>query len=420
MKIVDFFSGEYIDIKDELNLYVCGPTVYDDPHIGNMRPIIFFDILNRVFSLEGKVNFVHNITDVDDKIILRAKELKIKESDLAVKYENEYLKLLDKLNIIKPNHMPKVTNHIPGMINFIQDIIDKKYAYEKDGSIYFDVINFKNYSKKDLLNLEGLTNKEDLLNKKNSNDFVLWKKTNEGINWDSPWGKGRPGWHTECAYFVKEIFGNNGIDVHGGGIDLKFPHHINEMAQYEAVTGNDLSKLWFYVGHVEFENIKMSKSKNNFISAKDFIKNYGANTLRMIMIVNNITKPININDSVIINSQKIITKIKNCLVKSMINFSTELERELNIANPSDKFIDVLKDNLNTSEAITMILEQVKNINSEKNINRKADMVEELIADISLLGFSINVNYNQYKDKLKNAKINSNYQLLDELKKEIIT
>lgn len=421
MKLVNFFNKEKIELKEEISMYVCGPTVYDDPHIGNMRPIITFDILHRVALLKNKVVFVHNITDVDDKIIVRAKELGITEKEITEKYTKEYKELLEKLNIIKPTHLPLVTEHILGMISFIQELIDKNFAYESNGSVYFEVNKLTSYGIKDIINLEGLTENDALKEKRSQKDFVLWKKTSNGVKWDSPWGKGRPGWHTECAYFVKYFFGENGIDIHGGGIDLKFPHHINEMAQYEASTGNEMSKIWYYVGHLNIEKEKMSKSLNNFIKAKDFISEYGADTLRMMMILTNHQKPLNITNETILNSKNIILKIKNSIKKALVDLSSKFDIDINFeSQPTKKFVEILNDNLNTVEAIDLILEHIKDLNLETEINRKARIVEEIVANLSLLGFKYNINYNNIRKEIENSKKNLNFDILDKLREGIIT
>ncbi len=364
MKLVDFYSKNKISFNNDLTLYVCGPTVYSDPHIGNMRPIIIFDILNRVFSLNGNVNFVHNITDVDDKIIAKAKKLNISETEISNKYTQKYLDLLKKLNIKMPNHMPKVTENIDGIIEFINKLIEKKFAYVSNGSVYFSVDGYKNYGKLLQTDLSQFDDFEKNLEKKNNQDFALWKKTSEGIKWKSPWSEGRPGWHTECAFFIEKYFGNNGVDVHGGGIDLKFPHHINEMAQYETCCSlNNTAKVWRYIGHVDFENEKMSKSLGNTILAKDFIDKYGSDVLRMLMIQTSPLNPINANSNSISNSIKLVEKIKNSLIKSMLNLAKNFNYELNTSNPSKEFIEILEDDLNITNGITFILDQVKIINS---------------------------------------------------------
>ncbi len=418
MKITDFYSKKKIELKNDINMYVCGPTVYSDPHIGNMRPIIIFDILNRVASLKGNVNFVHNITDVDDKIINKAIELGVSESDVSEKYTNEYLFLLDKLNIKTPTHMPKVTENIEGIINFIDKLVNEGKAYEVNGSVYFNVKSYDGYGKLLNSNIDDLLDNEVNNDKINPQDFALWKKTDKGIKWDSPWGEGRPGWHTECSFFIDKYFGSEGIDIHGGGIDLQFPHHINEMAQFETHCNVcKTSKAWSYVGHINMGDEKMSKSLGNIVSAKDFIDEHGANTLKMIMLQTSILNPISLTDDVINNAKKIIDKIKNAIKKALLSLAFETEYTLNTIHPTAEFIELLEDDLQVSNAITLILNQVKEVNA--GVVGNEDKLEELISNINLLGIHFEINYNEIKEQLRKAKMDADYEVLDKLREEII-
>ncbi len=418
MKLKDFYSKQIIELNDDINMYVCGPTVYDDPHIGNMRPIIIFDILNRVASLKSKVTFIHNITDVDDKIIAKAIEQGVSESEISETYTQKYLDLLDKLNIVKPTHMPIVTSNIDGIIEFISELIKNGDAYESNGSVYFSVKGFTNYGKLMESQLDDLVDNEVNEDKRDSKDFALWKQTVDGIKWDSPWGKGRPGWHTECAYFINKYFGSNGLDIHGGGIDLKFPHHINEMAQYESCCEvEQTSKVWSYVGHINLGDEKMSKSLGNIISAEDFINEHGAMTLRMIMLQTSMLNPMSLTDDAITNAKNIITKIINALVKSLINLAIETDVELNEVSPSSEFVSILENDLDVVNSLTFILEQVKKINSGIVGNEQTLM--ELISNLNLIGFEFENNYNQLRTEIKKAKQESNFELLDKLRKEVI-
>lgn len=424
MKITDFYTKNKNEFRNEISLYVCGPTVYDQPHIGNMRPIITFDIFNRVASLESKVNFLHNITDVDDKIINKAMDLNTDEKSISMKYEKEYLDLLNDLNIKVPNKMPKVTENINGMIDFIKRIIKKGYGYESGGNVFFNTKKFTNYSKLDNSNLEGLIiNGDDDKNidslKINSSDFALWKKTNVGKQWTSPWGEGRPGWHTECAFFIDNEFGSKGVDVHGGGIDLKFPHHINEMAQFESLNETDMSKSWMYVGHVNIQKTKMSKSLGNTITAKDFIEKHSPKILRMMFITNSASKPINISDNLIYNTEKTLSKIENSIVKTIIELSKKNKLHFNFKyEPTNDFVNILKDNLNTSKAITKILEDIKILNSEKELDMKGIMLKDILSNLNLLGFDYKIN-NQNLTLLNEAIKEQNYVEIDNIKKELL-
>ncbi len=417
MKLIDFYTKQSIELNNDINMYVCGPTVYDEPHMGNMRPIIIFDILNKVLSIKGNVNFVHNITDVDDKIINKAKKLGISEAEVSERYTKQYLSLLEQLNIKFPTHMPKVTDNIEGMIQFISRLIEKGFAYESNGSVYFSVNDFESYGKLLGNQLDEIIEIESNDDKKGSKDFAIWKKTSEGVNWESPWGNGRPGWHTECSFFIEKYFGNNGLDIHGGGIDLKFPHHINEMAQYESCCeANDTSKVWSYVGHINFGNDKMSKSLGNIVSAQDFINEHGAETMRMVMLQTSNLNPINLNEDVINNAKQIITKIKNALLKSFIALSIE-DYEIKEVNPSKEFINILENNLDTVNSITFVQEQIKIINS--NVIENTNALEELIANLKILGIEFKLRFNELKNDIKLAKESSDFETLDRLKEELI-
>ncbi len=418
MKLIDFYTKQNIELNKDINMYVCGPTVYSDPHIGNMRPIITFDVLNRLASLEGNVNFVHNITDVDDKIIAKAKELGISEKEVSEKYEAEYLKLLEQVNVKTPTHMPKVMDNIESMISFIEKMVQEGNAYESNGSVYFSIKDFDNYGKLLASELDNIIEIEENADKEDPRDFALWKKTEEGVSWDSPWGKGRPGWHTECSYFINKYFGENGLDVHGGGIDLKFPHHINEAAQYEACCKvEETSKVWSYVGHLFFDDEKMSKSVGNIVSAKEFINEHGAETLRMVMLQTSMLKPIDLSDDVINNANKLVEKIRNAIVKAFITLATESDYTYSDSKPSEEFIAILGNNLDTVNSITYVLEQIKTINSGIVGNEK--ILEELISNLTILGFEYDIKFNEVKEKIKEAKENSDYETLDKLREEII-
>lgn len=418
MKLKDFYSKQDIELNNDVNMYVCGPTVYSEPHIGNMRPIIIFDILNKVLSMKGNVNFVHNITDVDDKIINKAIEEGVSESEISTRYTDSYISLLEQLNIKTPTSMPKVTDHIEGIINFIVELINNNNAYEVNGSVYFSVDSYPNYGNLLGVDINEFNDGEENKDKRNPKDFALWKNTSVGINWSSPWGDGRPGWHTECAYFIKESFGSKGLDIHGGGIDLKFPHHINEASQFECSCSiNSTSKVWSYVGHINLGDTKMSKSLGNIISAKDFIKEHGALTLRMVMLQTSMLNPISLTDDVINNASKSVNKIRNSLIKSFINLSIEGSYTYKESQPSIDVIKCLENDLDYVGAITYINEQIKIINS--GILGNEHVLEELISNLSILGFEFEINYNTLRDKIKEAKDTSDYESLDKYRKEII-
>ncbi len=418
MKLTDFYTKQKIELKDNINMYVCGPTVYSSPHIGNMRPIIVFDILNKVASLNSDVTFVHNITDVDDKIIAKAIEQGVSEKEISEKYINEYMNLLQDLNIKTPTHMPTVMDNVEGIIEFISSLIEKGNAYESNGSVYFSTNSYDDYGHTVKEDLENVLEIEENSDKQNSKDFVLWKRTKDGVKWSSPWGEGRPGWHTECSYFILKYFGENGLDIHGGGIDLKFPHHINEMAQYECnCNSNNTSKVWSYVGHINFGEDKMSKSLGNIISAKDFINENGAETLRMVMMQTSMLNPINLTDDVIDNAKNLVTKIKNAIKKALLKLAFESDFTIESKAPTNEFVNILLDDMNLPNALTFILDQIKVVNTE--LEKDTSILNELLANLKLLGFEFKINFNEIKDELKKAKQESNYEVVDKLREEII-
>lgn len=422
--LIDFFSKKKnILDKDKINIYVCGPTTYDYPHIGNIRPPIIFDILIRALKTYTKVFHVSNITDIDDKIIKKSLETQKSELEISNFYEKKYFENLKKLNIKIPNNNPKVTENISGIINFIKKLIDNKLAYiAKSGNVYFSIKSWEKYGKIYNLNLDELKNISSAYNseKKNTGDFVLWKIKTEGIKFDSPWGKGRPGWHTECSFFVEKYFGNQGIDIHGGGIDLKFPHHINEMAQYESLNKVQMAKNWIYVGHVKVKDQKMSKSLNNFIIVNDFLKNNDSNPniLRLIMINNHYSKPINIDENLIQNIKNIILKIKNVILKFIISFIID-EKKGNISDyligkKDENFLKILFNNLDTPNSISYLMSLINSLNKDiKNF----DIFQNIIYVLDLLGFELKINVNA-EDYLKAFK-KSDFNKLDLLKKEMV-
>ncbi|MDE6429472.1 MAG: cysteine--tRNA ligase, partial [Malacoplasma sp.] len=300
MKLYDYISQQNVEVSSAnktVKIYVCGPTVYNHVHIGNLRPIITFDVLNRLLiELGYKVIFIHNITDIDDKIINKALQEQKSELEIAEFYEKKYLDILDNLSIYKKNMLfPKVSTHIKDIENYIQKIMDNNFGYFKNGDVYFDTLKSDKYgtiSNKKIDDL--LIGQKSQLNfkKNNSQDFVLWKKTNIGLNWDTQFSKGRPGWHTECSCLINKYLGIQ-TDIHGGGVDLKFPHHENENIQNIAVTGKTLARIWMHVGHLNINNEKMSKSLQNFILAKDILKTESANTIRWFFYQTNFTNPLN-------------------------------------------------------------------------------------------------------------------------------
>ena len=274
--------------ENEVTCYVCGPTVYNYVHIGNMRPVVTFDLLRRLFIKLGyKVTFISNFTDIDDKIISQAKLEGINEKSLAEKYIDAFEKDRENIHSLKPDYQPRVTETMDDIIAFIAKLIEKGYAYQVDGDVYFRVSKIDDYGclskmkKEDLLvgaRIDENSSKESPL------DFALWKKTDEGIKFHSPWSEGRPGWHSECVVMINKIVPGGRIDIHGGGFDLKFPHHENEIAQEEAMYNNKIATYWMHNGFINIDNVKMSKSLGNVKRAVDLLGEYGGNTVRFVLI----------------------------------------------------------------------------------------------------------------------------------------
>lgn len=323
---------------NQVSMYVCGPTLYSEIHIGNARPLIFFDVVARYFMHLGyEVKYVSNITDIDDKIIDRSIELGISEEQLVADNILKYEQVRDAMNLLKPMEMPKVTSYINEIIAYIQKLIDAGVAYAADGNVYFSVDKVTQYgeiSKRKLDELMSQGRIESDTNKKYEHDFVLWKKTDKGIKWDAPFGTGRPGWHTECVVMINELLGST-IDIHGGGMDLKFPHHENENAQSHAC-GNELSNIWMHNGFVNIDNTKMSKSLGNVIYPSSIIEQYGTNFLRLLMLKSSYRSPINISDDVTSQIGRDCDRIKRYIREYGVNETyhesvliTNIEDEMN-------------------------------------------------------------------------------------------
>ena len=299
--------------KEKLQrIYLCGPTVYDNVHLGNLRPVIVSDFYIRSLKFfEEDYHYIQNITDVDDKIISKAQSLNQSEESISSHYYQKYLEILKETNVVFPSEFVKVTDNISSIIDFIQKQIDSKAAYVSDDKdVLFEIEKSPVYGSISNQNLKKLTHKKSF-----EHNFRLWKSTNNGINWDSPWSKGRPGWHTECAFFIYHYFKGKRLDLHAGGVDLKFPHHENENAQFYALTKKSISKKWLHVGQVNFNQQKMSKSLKNVIYAEDFLKNYSANLLRFIYLSTNPFGPLTIDSNFFNSKQNELQKIINLLQK---------------------------------------------------------------------------------------------------------
>lgn len=365
--------------EGKVSIYICGPTVYNHAHIGNTRPMIVFDVLRRTFEYLGNdVTFVSNYTDVDDKIIKAAKVEGITEKELTDKYIKAYEDVRAGLNIEDPTYKPRVTETMPEIIDFIQALIDKGYAYEVDGDVYFRVTKVKEYGMLSGIKVEDLiagasdrTLSQDDKKKESTTDFALWKKTNEGIQFDTPWSKGRPGWHTECVVMINKLFKDGKIDIHGGGQDLKFPHHENEIAQSMAYNGHPIANYWMHNQMINIDGEKMSKSLGNVLWAKDLIVEFGCNVFKWLMLSTHYRNPLNMTDDVIAGVRKEVSKVENATKNASLYLQVNHVPAHDYKKETvDAMVNALEDDLNTSLALTQVLDQVKVLNQVMRVREK--------------------------------------------------
>lgn len=365
--------------EGKVSIYICGPTVYNHAHIGNTRPMIVFDVLRRTFEYLGNdVTFVSNYTDVDDKIIKAAKAEGITEKELTDKYIKAYEDVRAGLNIEDPTYKPRVTETMPEIIDFIQALIDKGYAYEVDGDVYFRVTKVKEYGMLSGIKVEDLiagasdrTLSVDDKKKESTTDFALWKKTNEGIQFDTPWSKGRPGWHTECVVMINKLFKDGKIDIHGGGQDLKFPHHENEIAQSMAYNGHPIANYWMHNQMINIDGEKMSKSLGNVLWAKDLIVELGCNVFKWLMLSTHYRNPLNMTDDVIAGVRKEVSKVENATKNASLYLQVNHVPAHDYKKETvDAMVNALEDDLNTSLALTQVLDQVKVLNQVMRVREK--------------------------------------------------
>jgi len=418
--------------EGKISMYVCGPTVYNDPSIGNMRPVVVFDTLRRFFTYLGyDVTYVSNYTDVDDRIINRAIRENISEKELSEKYIDEFLKVIHQIGSKTPSITPRVTEYMDKIISYIDNLIKIGAAYEVNGNVYFRVSKIKDYGALSNISTDELlkgARVEENLEKESPLDFALWKNTDVGIKWDSPFGKGRPGWHTECCVMIDSIFGRK-IDIHGGGYDLKFPHHENEIAQAEATHNNKIANYWIHNGFININGEKMSKSLGNIILAKDLVTKVGGPIVRLTLISVPYRQMINFSDDLFENSMKVYSKITSAF--KQLSLYVQLHNLGMDGKPSgmDKFLMALGDDLNTSNALTELFEAIKEGNNSlrsreidnslvKNSYLKIkDMCEILGLDLNEIILS-NEDLDLYK-KYNEAKINKDFATSDSIRSILI-
>lgn len=423
--------------KNKVGIYVCGPTVYNYIHIGNSRPIIVFDVLARYLKSIGyEVKFVQNFTDIDDKIIKKSIEEKVPFKDITEKYISAFLEDISKLNIIEGILRPRVSENIPEIIQMIENLIDNSYAYELNGDVLFDVHKYRDYGKLSNRTISNKENVEETETKKNVEDFALWKKKKEGEPyWDSPWSKGRPGWHIECSAMSEKYLGNN-FDIHCGGLDLIFPHHENEIAQSicSHCEKTTFANYWMHNGFVEINGEKMSKSLGNFITLHDILKKYEGNILRFFMLTSHYRKPINFSYENIEIAKKTLSSIEDTLYRyeSISNTQNSNKEILKLIDKfNDKFKESLDEDLNTPAAISSIHDHIKDINKLILNNGYIELknVVDNLRDklVNILGVELNmVKNNKIEEQLidllyrirEDARSNKNYELSDFIRDEL--
>ena len=445
MKIFNTMSRrkeEFVPVDpNEVKIYACGPTVYNFIHIGNARPLCAFDVLRRYLEYRGyNVKFVQNFTDVDDKIIKRANEENGTFEEISEKYIKEFWTDAHGLNFKDATVHPKATENIDEIIDIIKTLEEKGYAYAVDGDVYYRTLKFKDYGKLSHQPIDDLQSgariavgdkKEDPL------DFALWKAAKEGEPyWDSPWGKGRPGWHIECSAMNKRYLGNT-IDIHCGGQDLIFPHHENEIAQSEAANGCMFSKYWMHNGYINVDNVKMSKSLGNFKTVREIADVYGYEVIRYFLISSHYRSPINYNLEIIEQCKSALERLYNCresLDFSIKNAKTDIADNEEILalidSRKEQFINSMDDDLNTADGIAAVFDLVSDINTKiinkdvsKNVCQKAaDMFDELTGVLGLVynrkSNDINDDIEKLIEERQQARTNKDWATADRIRDEL--
>ena len=380
MKISDTLTNEKkeLEFSDKVRIYLCGVTVYDQSHIGHARTIIIFDTLRRFLEANGiKVELIQNFTDVDDKIINRAKEQGESASGISSKYIQTYFEDSDRLNIKRATNYPKATEHIDDMINLIQDLIKKESAYVSKNGVYFRVSKFSEYGKLSKKKTEELESGARIgidESKENPLDFALWKFSDGQPNWESPWGNGRPGWHIECSAMSIKYLGKN-FEIHGGGRDLIFPHHENEIAQSESFTSEQFAKIWMHSGMITINGEKMSKSVGNVKSINHVLDSWGPNVARLFCISGHYSKPIDYTEDLLKENLIRLRQIETCYYELRLAEQTQETEDISslLIETRKKFDTALNDDFNTSLGLSVFFNMIKTINSlaaEEKINKK--------------------------------------------------
>ncbi|RQD67011.1 MAG: cysteine--tRNA ligase [Tindallia sp. MSAO_Bac2] len=426
----------------KIKMYACGPTVYNYFHIGNARTFITFDAMRNYFEYRGyEVQFVQNFTDVDDKIIQQASKENLTPEEVSLKYIKAYFEDAESLGIRKADIHPRVTENIEEIIQFVKELIDKGYAYELEGDVYFDVSAYPNYgrlSKQSLEELKAGARIEINEKKRNPLDFALWKKTKPGEPyWISPWGNGRPGWHIECSAMARKYLGDT-IDIHGGGGDLTFPHHENEVAQSEALTGKPFANYWIHVGYLNVDNKKMSKSLNNFFTPREINEKFDLEVARFFILSAHYRNPLNFSEESMESAQHGLERLYNARENWMyylekLPASSERDEEMmgQISGYEQRFIQVMDDDFNTADGISVIFEMVKTVNGflgqkpGKEVLEKA--LEILMDQCDMLGLLqrksscetiLESEIKELIKKREEARKEKNFVLADQIRDEL--
>ena len=418
---------EFRPIKEgEVKMYVCGPTVYSDIHIGNTRPMIVFDTLRRLFEELGyDVKYVSNYTDVDDKIINEAKKRDISELELTDEMILRVEKIRKLLNTEKLYKTPRVTETMEDIISFIDELVMGGYAYEVDGDVFFRTNSIDDYgslSNQILDDLKAGARIEENSKKESPLDFVLWKKTEEGIKWKSRYSIGRPGWHTECVVMIHKELGDV-IDIHGGGKDLRFPHHENERAQAKALYKTGLANYWMHNGMIDLDGVKMSKSLGNIMKAKDALENYDAMVIRWLLLSAHYRQDLNVSDEIIKSSETELNKVLNSLRQAQLKLAlNDQEIKDHESEYYGRFMEAMEDDMNTPNAYSVIFDTVKVINQtvrskDVDMQRLSELTASLMKMLDVLGISyhhltLTVEDRSIYEKWQEAKSQKDFESAD--------
>lgn len=434
---------EFVPLEQgKVKMYVCGPTVYNFFHIGNGRTFIVFDTIRRYFEYRGyEVDFVQNFTDIDDKMINRANEEGTTVKEIGDKYICEYYQDADGLNIKRATVNPRATEYITDIVEFVKGLVDKGYAYAVDGDVYFRTKKFEAYGQLVGQNLDDLQagarinvdeRKEDPM------DFAVWKAQKPGEPaWESPWGLGRPGWHIECSCMAKKLLGDT-IDIHAGGMDLTFPHHENEIAQSEALTGKKFANYWLHAAFLNVNNQKMSKSLNNFLTARDALKEYDADVIRFLMLSGHYRIQLNFSTELLDSAKASIERLYNAIgnlesLMTEVKLEAMTEEEKKYLDSLDsyrqRYIEKMDDDFNTADAISVLFDLVRDINTNVTINSSKELCEKALELIRELGMPLGILQKTTKVSLEeevealiqarqDARKNRDFALADKIRDDL--